>query len=283
MGEVERCSEGEISEPEEARLGRVVRDGERAAARLRAGAADAASSAGLEALVGEGQIATTRLVAANLGLVEAIARRYRTRRMSHRDLVQEGAIGLLRAVQRFDPERGRLGPYAAWWIREAITKALVDGSRIIRLPPRVARSLVEARRTQSDLEARWGRAPTRDELAAALGTTPERVARTLAYAHEPLSMSSGVGGLGHSSLADLVEDRSATSPAEQAERTLLGRSVTALLAVLEPRERLVLQLRYGLDGARCHTLAEIGTVLGLTRQRVGQIEARVLVELRREL
>lgn len=265
----------------EARLGRAVRAGEQARALLAAGGVAPRAVAELEALVAAGSEAATRLVEANLGLAESIARRFRTPRMSHHDLVQEGAIGLMRAVQRFDPDRGPLPPYAAWWIRDAITKAIADKGRTVRLPMRVSRSVALVRSTETALAAEWGRTPTLLEIADTLGTTADQLRRTLAYATEPLSTSQRVGDRRDAVLGDLVEDRTTPSPTEQVELLLLPQMVAPLLAPLDQRERMVLRLRFGLDRVPTHTLAEIGAVLGLTRQRVGQIEAAALAKMRR--
>jgi RNA polymerase primary sigma factor len=272
------CAPGESVE---ARLGHAVLVGERARNRLAAGGCGDRDVVRLEALVTEGQRAAARLVESKLGLAEAVARRFRTRRMSHLDLVQEGTIGLIRAVQRFDPRRGPLAPYATWWIREAITTAIADRGRTIRLPVRVARSVALVRSTEADLEAQWGRTPTIAEVASVLGSTPDRSRRTAAYGAEPLSLSRAVSGDGDGTLSDMVEDPSAPSPVQQVELSLLPKTVAPLLVRLDDRERLVVQLRFGLDGVPAHTLAEIGAVLGLTRQRVGQIEARAMTKLRR--
>lgn len=274
-----------LSAAEEVDHGRRIEAGRRAHARLLAEPhLPRAERHRLSAIVDDAAAARTRFVQANLRLVVSIARRYQARGLGTMDLIQEGNLGLLKAVERYDPERGfKFSTYATWWIRQAIGRAINDTARTIRLPSHIGETLNAATRAELRFEASFARRPTLDELAALTGIARRRL--ELAYAHrrDPLSLSSPVNATDDSAdgeLADLVEDLATPRPDEQAveilEREVLRRSFRHL----SERERQVLELRYGLDEPDGKTLAEIGERFELTRERIRQIEEKALTKLR---
>ena len=230
--------------------------------------------------VARAEDARRRLIEANLRLVVSIARRYQRRRLPLADLIQEGNLGLFHAVDRFDYRRGyRFSTYATWWIRQAITRALDKQSRIVRMPVYVEQLARHVRRVTGDLEQRAGHEPAPAEVAATLHVARTTVARALAAAQPPVSLEATVTADGHV-LGEVVRDDNAPSPDDVAYKALLRQQVQAALAALPERERVVLQLRFGLAGHRPHTLGEIGRRLGLTRERTRQIESAALRRLR---
>lgn len=227
-----------------------------------------------------GQAARQRLIEANLRLVVSIAARYQGRGMPFADLVQEGNLGLFRAVDRFDPERGfRFSTYATWWIRQAITRALAERGRTIRLPVHLNDLLGQVSRTTARLQQELQREPRLDEVARALNVSADRIEETLARAVEPASIEAELTEDG-GSLADLLPDEDRPSTEGFYELTELQETIDAALDALEPRERLVLSLRFGLDGSPRQTLAEIGRSLNMSKERVRQIEEHALRKLR---
>ncbi|MET9434319.1 RNA polymerase sigma factor [Streptomyces sp. NPDC006551] len=271
-----------LTAAEEVELARRVEAGLFAEERL-ASAADLDSQLALDLdrLVVMGRMAKRRLIEANLRLVVSVAKRYVGRGLTMLDLVQEGNLGLIRAVEKFDYARGfKFSTYATWWIRQAMSRALADQARTIRVPVHVVELINRVVRVQRRMLQERGCEPTAEEVAAQLDLPPERVGEVLRLAQEPVSLHAPVGEEDDVALGDLIEDGDAASPVESAAFLLLREHLEAVLSTLGERERKVVQLRYGLDDGRPRTLEEIGRLFGVTRERIRQIESKTLNKLR---
>jgi RNA polymerase primary sigma factor len=235
----------------------------------------------LELQVSRGDDARRRLIQANLRLVVSVAKKYIGSAMPFLDLVQEGNIGLMRAVEKFDYRRGhRFSTYATWWIRQAVTRSIAEQSRLIRLPVHLSESIVQLRRAMYRLEQELEREPTAEELAQALGVSMRKIKRLLSASIQPISLEQPVNSDGEGSVSDIVADDRAVSPLEIASQNMLQSELAGALAILPERERRILALRYGLDDGRQRTLEEIGAAFGITRERTRQIESEALRRLR---
>ncbi|WSS19844.1 RNA polymerase sigma factor [Streptomyces sp. NBC_01190] len=244
-------------------------------------ALDSQLAVDLDRLVVLGRMAKRRLIEANLRLVVSVAKRYVGRGLTMLDLVQEGNLGLIRAVEKFDYARGyKFSTYATWWIRQAMSRALADQARTIRVPVHVVELINRVVRVQRRLLQERGHEPSHQEVAAQLDLTGERVGEVLRLAQEPMSLHAPVGEEDDVSFGDLIEDGDAASPVESAAFLLLREHLEAVLSTLGERERKVVQLRYGLADGRPRTLEEIGRIFGVTRERIRQIESKTLGKLR---
>ncbi len=270
-----------LTPEEEVALAQRIERGRQAERRLAQGNLSPEERRRLEEIAADGRAAQDHLILANTRLVISVAKKYMGRGLPLADLIQEGNIGLIRAVKKFDWRRGhKFSTYATWWIRQAVTRAIADQSRTIRVPVHMGDQINRLLRLQQQLAQELGRDPTAEELAEAMGVPPFRVEQLLQMARQPVSLETPTDDEEESVLGDFIEDRGMASPSEVVSQQMLREILQEALATLSPREIRILKLRYGLVDGRTYTLEEVGRKLGVTRERVRQIEAQALARLR---
>jgi RNA polymerase sigma factor (sigma-70 family) len=274
-----------LTKADEMRLGQVIQEGQAARDELIAGGdITPRRKRELRRMVEAAQVATVEFINANLRLVVSVARKYQWSGLPLSDLIQEGNLGLIHAVEKFDWRKGfKFSTYATWWIRQSIGRAIENTAHTVRVPAHVGDEIRRARRVQGELEAKAGRPPTMAELAQALEMTEANLVELLRYDVDPVSLDASVGEDGDTSLGELIVNRSAESPFESVAQLLLAGHVDEFLSRLDEDERKVLRLRYGLDRGEPRTQGEVGELLDLTAERVRRIERDALTKLRRVL
>ncbi len=270
-----------LTKDDEVRLSQAIERGRAAAAELAAGRASSRRRRELRRLDALGKRAAEDFTNSNLRLVVSIAKRYQSAEMPLLDLIQEGNLGLIHAVEKFDWRKGfKFSTYATWWIRQAIGRGIDNGSRTIRLPVHAGDQIRRLMRTRSQMEGELGRTPTLAELGQIMTLSEEQVSELLQVGADPVSLETPIGADGDTELADVVSDPSAPTPFDVVADGMLGSEVDKLLSPLDERERQILLLRYGLDRGDPRTLEEVAQVLDLTRERIRQIERTALAKLR---
>jgi RNA polymerase primary sigma factor len=270
-----------LTAEEEVDLAKRMEKGRNARLKLSDGMEDWEERERLLSLVRDGQAAQEHLIKANSRLVVSVAKKYVGRGVPFLDLIQEGNIGLIRAVKKFDYRRGyKFSTYATWWIRQAVTRAIADQGRTIRVPVHMYEQINRLTRTSRQLVQELGRDPTTEEIAEELGVTPKKVEHIMRVSQRPLSLEMPVGEEEDSYLGDFIEDEDADSPQDAAGQQLLREVIDEIFQSLTPREVRILQLRFGLVDGYCYTLEEVGKKFGVTRERIRQIEAQALSRLR---
>ena len=270
-----------LTAAEEVELAKRMERGELASIRLEDDVEDPIEKEYLLWVVRDGERAQEHLIKANSRLVVSVAKKYVGRGVPFLDLIQEGNIGLIRAVNKFDYRRGyKFSTYATWWIRQAVTRAIADQGRTIRVPVHMYEQINRLTRTSRQLVQELGREPTTEEIAEALGVTPKKVEQVIRVSQRPLSLEMPVGEEEDSYLGDFIPDEDAQSPTDEASRQLLREVIDEIFASLSPREVRILQLRFGLVDGYNYTLEEVGRKFGVTRERIRQIEAQALGRLR---
>ncbi len=270
-----------LTAAEEVTYAKAIEKGNRAQARLQDEEVGPEERAWLEQDQARGDQARRRLTEANLRLVVSVAKKYMGRGLSFLDLIEEGNIGLMRAVEKFDYRRGfKFSTYATWWIRQAVSRALADQARTIRIPVHMVETINKLIRVQRQLLQDIGREPTPEEIAAEMGTTPLKVREILKISQEPVSLETPIGEEEDSQLRDFIEDEEATMPVEAVSEIMQKEELSAVLGTLSHRERKVIELRFGLKGEHPRTLEEVGQKFGVTRERIRQIESKTLAKLK---
>ena len=270
-----------LSLEEEVQLAMKLCDAQEARRKLRRDGHGSDDRARLEQVVEEGRLAREHLIKANTRLVVSIAKKYMGRGVPFLDLIQEGNLGLMKAVEKFDYKRGyRFSTYATWWIRQTITRAIADQGRTIRVPVHMSDRIRRLYKTARQLEQEHGRKPTPEEIAAEMGLEPRKVRWMLKVSWRPLSLERPVGEEEDSELGSFIEDDTTPTPTQSAYQNLLREKVEEVLSTLTPREARILRLRFGLQNGRSYTLEEVGQKFGLTRERIRQIEGKALRRLR---